>query len=288
MNYDQFICAMLECTNKKLPENMWAERQEILKNNGVVAVGLAIRKKGESVAPLIYLDGFYTKYLLGADIEELAETFIEYSENAPSAPEWDYHCILDFQKIKNQVVYKLISAQKNERLLKEVPHLPVLDFAIVFYLMIPTETSECCSVLIRNAHMNLWKLPISILYQYAKENTPRLCPFQFGPLAGFAEEEGLENLQDSLLYILTNEAGINGAAAILYPGMPGIIYERLRQNYYLIPSSIHEFLIVPDLKGIYPQNLIAMLREINETQVQKEEVLFDSIYYFDGNIITKM
>ncbi len=288
MNYEQFICAMLECTNKKLPENVWAERQEILKNNGVMAVGLAIRRRGESVAPLIYLEEFYKKYLLGVSVEELAESLIRYSENAPSAPEWDYHCILDFQKIKNRIVYKLIHAQKNERLLKEVPHLPVLDFAIIFYLMIPANTSECCSVLIKNEHRNLWKLPISVLYHYAKGNTPRLCPYQLCALNDFAKEEGLEELEESPFYVLTNEKGINGAAAILYPGMPGKIYEKLGGNYYLLPSTVHEFLIVPDLEEISPQHLLTMLREINETQVTKEEVLSDHIYYFDGNIITKM
>lgn len=287
MNYEQFVCAMLECTKNKLSENEWVERQEILKNNGIVSVGLTIRRKEERIAPLIYLEEFYQRYLSGASLDGLAETLIRTSKNAPSAPVWDYTSIFDFQKIRHRIVYKLVNAEKNEKLLKEVPHLPVLDFAVVFYLLISMEGSESCSVLIRNEHMNLWKSPLSILYQYAQGNTPRLCPYLFRPLNAFVDMPE-ETIPECPMLVLSNEMGINGAAAILYPGMPGKIYETIGKNYYLLPATIHEFLIIPEDEGIRPENLLAMLREVNETQVRKEEVLSDHLYYFDGNIITKM
>lgn len=288
MNYEQFICTMQECINRELQETAWAERQEVLKNNGVTLSGVAIRRKGEAIAPLIYLEEFYRKYLQGDTVEELAKDLITYSENAPSAPEWDYHSMLDFQKIKNQIVYKLVHAEKNAQMLKQVPHLPILDFVIVFYVLIPAQNHDCCSVLVKNEHLNMWKLPISVLYQYAKENTPRLCPEVFCSLADFAEKEGMEELAESPLYVLTNENGINGAGVILYPGIPEKIYAHVGGNYFLLPSSIHEFLIVPDFGEIHPWKLLTMLREINETQVEEEEVLSNHIYYFDGDIITKI
>lgn len=288
MNYEQFICAMLECTKKKLSKSEIVEKQEILKNNGVISKGLAIRKVNENVAPIIYLEEFYKKYLLGETIETLSDILLEKSRNASSVPIWNYEDLLDFCKIKNQIVYKLINAEKNEKMLQEVPHLPLLDFAVVFYLMIPAGESENGSVLIRNAHMNLWKLPISVLYQCAKENTQRLCPYTFCSLAEYVEELAGEMIDACPLFVLSNEMGVNGAAAILYPDMPGKIYEKLKQNYYLLPSSIHEFLIVPENNDIRPEDLRMMVKEVNETQIEKEELLSDHIYYFDGNIITKM
>ena len=288
MNYEQFICAMMECTKKKLSETEIVEKQEVLKNNGVISVGLVIRKNSENTAPIIYLEEFYKKYLLGAEIELLCEILVQKSRNAPLPPVWDYEEMLDFRKIHNQIVYKLINAKKNEKLLQKVPSLPILDFAIVFYWMIPAGESESGSVLIRNEHMNLWKIPISLLYQCAKENTPRLCPYIFRSLNEYMEEMTGEILEGSPLYILSNQIGIHGASAILYPGMPGRIYENLKRNYYLLPSSIHEFLIVPENRFIRPENLQSMLKEVNETQIKAEELLSDHIYYFDGNIITKM
>ena len=81
---------------------------------------------------------------------------------------------------------------------------------------------------------------------------------------------------------------MNGAAVLLYPEMPKLIYETLGGNYYLLPSSVHEFLVVPEERGIKPEELKKIVREVNETQLEREDFLSDEIYYFDGEIITKM
>ena len=288
MSYEQFICAMLECTKGKLSGSETVEKQEIMKNNGVISVGLSIRRAGKNIAPIIYLEEFYKKYLLGASVETLSDFLLQKSRSMSNAPVCNYEEILDFRKIKDQVVYKLVNTKRNEKLLREVPNLPVLDFSIVFYWLISAGESECGSVMIRNAHMNLWKLPISVLYQCAKENTPRLCPYVFSSLTEYLEERTGEVIEGSPLYILSNEMGINGATSLLYPGMPGNIYENLKNPYYLLPSSVHEFLVVPETDLISPENLRLMVKEVNETQIAEEELLSDHIYYFDGNIITKM
>lgn len=288
MNYEQFVCAMLECTKKKLSETATVEKQEVLKNNGVVSVGLLIRRMNAKIAPIIYLEEFYQKYLLGVSVESLCGFLIAKSQEVDEAPHRDYERILNFREIKDQIVYKLINAKRNERLLQDVPNLPILDFAIVFCWMIPTGDAEYGSVLIRNAHMSLWKLSISELYQYAKENTPKLCPYVFSSLAEYTEEMSGELIGESPLHVLSNQMGINGASAILYPEMPGKIYEYFKKPYFLLPSSIHEFLILPENRRFTAERLRTMVREANETVITEEELLSDNVYYFDGNIITKM
>lgn len=288
MNYEEFIFAISECAKKKLTRWESLERQEILKNNGVVAKGISIRKQGESVVPIIYLEDYYRKYCAGENLEELAEHLINKVRCAPAAPKWEYEDILDFNKIRNRIVYKLINAKRNERLLKEVPNLPMLDFAIVFYIMISNNQAENCSVLIRNEHMNGWRLPISLLYQCARENTPKLCPYVLFPMSDFLEAYFGETIDRCPLLVLSNETGINGASALLYPHMPKIIFESIGKNYYLLPSSIHELLIVPEEKSLIAGNLKEMVQDVNASHVAKEEYLSDSIYYFDGHTITKM
>ena len=107
------------------------------------------------------------------------------------------------------MIYKLINARRNQALLKKVPNLPLLDFAIVFYVMIPVNETENCSVLIQNVHMNYWKLPISVLYECAKENTEKLCPYVFRPLSEYVENYTGEYIPGSEFYILSNEMGLN-------------------------------------------------------------------------------
>ena len=92
----------------------------------------------------------------------------------------------------------------------------------------------------------------------------------------------------SELYILSNEMGLNGAATILYPGVPKEIYDKIGGSYYLLPSSVHEFLIIRKEYGNSPEALKRIVWDVNEHHLAPEEYLSDSIYYFDGNIITKM
>lgn len=284
MNYEEFVCAMVECTRKKLLDSESVERKEIRKNNGVTELGILIRKRDQNIAPIVYMEGFYEKYQLGVTLDSLSDFLLRKTRETPSIPTDQYQNMLEFSKVCHQIVYKIINAEKNTDLLKEVPHLPILDFAIVFYWMVPVNEEETGAVLIRNTHMEQWKLPISVLYEYAKENTERLCPPIFGSLSEMIEEIPAE----VLLYILSNEQGVYGAAAILYPELPQKIYEKLGGNYYLLPSSVHEFLIIPEEEGETPEQLKAIVREVNRTEIREEEFLSDHIYYFNGDNITKM
>ena len=288
MNYEEFVMFMLECVSTRLPRTVVVEKQEILKNNDVKLIGLAFRKEGLCAAPVIYLEEYYKRYCMGASMETLVEHLLRRSEQTPPVPKWDYENILDFTKVRPFVIYKLINARRNQALLKKVPNLPLLDFAIVFYVMIPVNETENCSVLIQNVHMNYWKLPISVLYECAKENTEKLCPYVFHSLSEYVENYTGEYVPDSELYILSNEMGLNGAAAILYPDVPKKIYDKIGGSYYLLPSSVHEFLIIRKEYGNSPETLKRIVWDVNENHLAPEEYLSDSIYYFDGNIITKI
>lgn len=288
MNYEQFIYAMLECIKEKLPGTDIAEVQKVQKNNGVKPVGLVIRKSESGIAPVIYLEKFYEYYQEGWGIEELSLMLLERSRNIPKMPKWNYEEFKDFRKIQDKIVYKIINAKANEELLKEVPHLPILDFAIVFSMILQVSEQEMGSILIKNSHLDLWKCPISILYDQAKRNTPKLCPPLFCPLTDILEVFEEENDSSIEVHVLTNRSGINGAATLLYPCIPQMIFEQLGNKYYLLPSSIHEFLIIPENQGMLPESLRKIVREVNETQLDREEFLSDEVYYFNGEIITKM
>ena len=288
MNYEQFICAMLECTRNKLFETEVVERQEVLKNNGIVMVGLSIRNLEKNAAPVIYLDEYYNAYLKGRPLEDLSECLVEKSRKTPELPQWERDMLLDFSMLKDKIVYKLGNAQENKKLLKEAPNLPLLDFAIVFYLHLPISEAESGTILIRNEHLKLWNCPISRLYEYAKKNTPRICPPMLCPLTALIEAAGEVWEEECPILVLTNETGVYGATAILYQEIPQLIYQEVGGNYYLLPSSIHEFLIVPEREDAVPGELRAIVREVNRTEIAKEEFLSDQIYYFYGEIITKM
>lgn len=287
MNYEQFVEAMYEMCRALTDDSETVEKQKLLKNNGVFQQGLSIRKSGQAAAPVIYLEGFYHRYLNGESLKKLCAQMMEKCRNAPELPVNEYEKLMDLSSVQSRAVYKLINREKNQELLQKLPHLPMMDLAIVFYLLVSADEEKTCSVLISHEHLSQWKLPISVLYEYARKNTPRLLPPVFGALTEHLPGMLLETEESIPLYLLTNKLGINGASALLYDQMPRQIYEKIG-SYYLLPSSIHEFLLVPEKDAPEPEHMREMVCEINATQVDPEERLSDEIYYFDGKIVTKM
>lgn len=84
------------------------------------------------------------------------------------------------------------------------------------------------------------------------------------------------------MFCLTNKAKMNGASLLLQEDIRKQIGECLGSDYFVIPSSIHEVLILPD-NGIFQvPELNAMVQEVNETKVERQEQLSDKVQFCDG------
>ena len=90
------------------------------------------------------------------------------------------------------------------------------------------------------------------------------------------------DMRDSFpMYVVTNQKKLSGAACMTYDGLLENFGKRLQKNFYILPSSVHEIILVPDENLEDAQRLQSMVREVNETQVSGEEVLTNSVYYYD-------
>jgi hypothetical protein len=113
-----------------------------------------------------------------------------------------------------------------------------------------------------------------------------------GEIIQFDEaEEYDENVMKALtenskvnMYILTNINRIDGAVCIIYPDLLNDLALSIGSGFYVIPSSVHEVIIVPSENTYESDDIKNMIREINDTQVKIEEILSYSLYYFDNNI----
>ena len=189
----------------------------------------------------------------------------------------------------------MIHSEKNRALLKEIPHREILDLSIVFYLIVDMEERSTATILIRNEHLKVWGMDEEQLLSFAYENVQRLIPPQLFLMREIVEEtlelgrrkpinlfEYPENLKGEFMYVLTNSHRNLGAAAILYPGVQKKIAEILNGGYYVIPSSVHEMIIVPMTESITRKELDQMVKEVNENVVDPEEILSDHVYIYDA------
>ena len=150
--------------------------------------------------------------------------------------------------------------------------------------MFEINNNGTASMMIRNEHLEMWGVTPNDIYKKAKENTWRLLPSEFHCMKLLLEEYVSDNNYPGgdVLYVLTNKIRSFGAAVILYEGCLEMIAEFLEDNYYVLPSSIHEVIIVSEKDAPWGGvGLSEMVAEINMTQVDAEEVLSDSAYFYD-------
>lgn len=286
MNYQQFVIVVKNKVAQHLGDGMSLHIHTALKNNGIERVGLTIIDKRINISPTIYLEEYYKQFENGISIQDIVESVLDVYHEVKFEHTWQVHTVKEFDKMRSKIVYKLIHASKNETLLQNMPYIAYLDFAIVFYILFEVDESGTATIPITHELMQLWGVSLDEIQQNAFRNAPSLLPASFKPmqivideLMGTNYSEG--EFAEDLMFVLTNSLRSFGAACILYDGMLDKISEEIGENYYILPSSIHEMIIVPESNSPSRAHLNEMIAEVNQTQVDEEEFLSDCVYYYN-------
>ena len=280
MNIKEFAEQIREEILELLPGIKEITVKEILKNNSVRYIGLVFQAEGSNMSPTIYLESFYERFQKeNANIAQIADEIINLYYEAYVEESLDLGFMMDWEKAQKMVLYKLVNREMNEELLTQLPHQDFFDLAMIFYLHVERMNGD---IVIRNEHMDHWGVQLEDIAKVAKENTPTLCPGQLKTM-GEVLAELFDNEEMDLgncMYVLSNERKVNGAGTLLYPNMMEQIGTRLDSDYYVLPSSIHELIIIPDNDEVSEEKLVGMVREVNETAVSEDEVLGNNIYFY--------
>jgi len=295
MEIKEFAEKVCTAMRKEFGDEYRIELKEIKKNNGVVLHGMLISSQAKNVVPTIYLEAFLEAYESGTTFAEIIRRLTAiYREDTPK-DRIDMDFFHSFDGVKDRICYRLIGRKGNEELLEEIPYVEFLDLAVCFYYAYQGEALGEGTILVRNSHQEMWKASTAELMKLAQSNTPRLFPCKCNSLedilkelAGWevcaeAEEApGGESFgQGESMWVLSNTRRVQGAVCMLYPGvLEGIAAEGGR-GIYILPSSIHEVILLTDLGQDCAGELKRMIVEVNNTQVAPEEVLSDSLYYYD-------
>ena len=272
MNYTEFMNAMLCEIRGQIGVEVRTELYTVTKNNGTRRTGILFKQTDSNLAPTIYLEEFYQKYLKGQQVPDLADSICNIYQEIRVKKTCDCQNLFDFENVKEHIVYKLIRRDANEELLKQIPYEPFLDLAVVYYIQIDNTRFGSAAIQIRNEHLRYWRVEKEEIRRFAEKNTPRIYPVQIRQIVRF-------------MYVATNEQCSLGAAVMRYPDFREKVRGMIRGDFYILPSSIHEVILVPESFGLEPERMAEMVKEINQTGVAPEEVLSDSVYYFDGEEI---
>jgi len=283
MEYNNFIkeiCSQLSDAYKDSASVVLDHRRC---NNQVEIDSVTIREANYNIAPTIQLNPYYGRYLDGVSFEDIIADIKKTYELTAPHENFNIEQFLDFNQAKDNICLRLINYNQNRDLLTEIPFVPVLDLAITFAYVVPSQWDSSASIQIRNEHLECWEITTDVLYQVAMENTPKLCPISITPMSEFLDNRPFAEACIAAglpeMYIITNKRRIFGAAALLYTGILENFAELFESNLTIIPSSIHELLIIPEEHMNY-NHLCEIINSVNEYELQTTDILSDHPYRY--------
>ncbi len=301
MVYETFLEHVKENLQEHLDKGCRITIHKIPKNNRKIMDGLSILMPGTQMAPTIYLTPYYEQFCEGMSMDAVIQDILELFYNNPAPTCITAKQITQFDLLEEKIMFKLIHCASNQELLKDIPYIPYLDLAIVFYLFLERNATGQMTALIHNEHMELWKVKEKDLLALALENTPKAFPAEIKSMAEVmkdmvrksfeeeydetCEEEEIDELFECSdmkmpLYVLTNHVGLNGAGCIIYRNILKNFADSLEKDLVILPSSIHEVLITPNEPGMSYEELGSLVTCINENEVAVEDRLSNQVYLY--------
>lgn len=286
MNYNEFKEELVEAVKEVLGKKARVEVEQMKKINKNDRDGLVISEVGKSISPILYIDELYSIYKSENCFHEIVALVvgeckkIRHIEGMEVLDEWE--------QAKKHVKLELINQEWNELLLKEIPFETIEDLAAICRIEFFQSKEGKGGCIVNNDMLNSWKISKEELFRSAHENLKEEGFYiidlntAIKEMTGknMAMEIGIEE-ESPQQYVLTNKSKWKGACGILQIELLQDFSNQIGKNFFILPSSVHELIFVPDDKRLKAKELQEMVLQVNDTCVNNEERLSDHIYYYD-------
>lgn len=300
MNRNEFFNYIAENVQMYLPssfEDAQVLIEESIKENGRKVPALLIIRQGDSSIPRISLEEIYNVYRAGnslnACVRKAADLRVAF-DNPECLSDLGY--VKDYEKIRDKLMIKLCDPELNQEWLCDKAYTLHGDFAAVYYVEIHKEERKAFSMPVDKQLMEEWKVSLKQIHEDAllSESAKGAVLFTMDDYccSAMTESEMFRNLLDGKtewhpemeetpMLCLTNSSMKNGASMILQEELMKRVGEIIGSDFYVLPSSRHEILLVPDIGIVDTAGLSQMVKEINGTEVDLCDKLSDKVQYYD-------
>lgn len=286
MNLTEFVNKIVSEIKHHLPAE-YADAtvtiQECPKPGNQFLTGIVIRRPGEMLVPVVYLDEFYQDYSNGhinfPDIyAEL--TNILCHQNKITV---DTKRFLDWNVAKEYIISHLINIAngQNTAYIAERPYTMMdnSNLAIIYDLDF-SDDENIRTIPVSYDLMKGWNVSLEDISNAANQNNPRLRPVRIEAIDSVIADliPGIEVSphQGLAMYVITNTRRTYGAITVIYDGVDKLLRDFLG-DYYLIPSSVHEMIAV-SRKNFDIETLCTMIQDVNQTEMRPCDILEDVPY----------
>ena len=285
MEFDVFKDDICELVSKQMGPDYDVSTRNVTKNNGVILTGIMAKKQGSNIFPTLYINNMYSDDLSKEDMHRIALKISDNLINASVPPTDMLDELFEYERIREKIAFKLINTRRNAELLKVVPHRDFLNLSVVYYIDLEdAKNSAGCraTLLIRDRFMEQWKISEEALFDQALSNMKDHSPDKIVTMKEILEERFDHMMDiDIGMYVLSNKNNMYGASTMLYGSGIKQLSKDLDRNLYILPSSVHELIILPQDDNTNAEALLEIVSQINDSEVSDEEILADSVYLYD-------
>ena len=302
MKYLDF-CENVKLQLQELVEDGTCVRiQKVLKNNNVVRYAAIITEENSTISPSIYLENYYGDYINGQSLSCICHDILSMHEKYKNGIKFNIEDYFNYNYVKDKIYLKVINKAKNEEFLKNIPHREFFDLALVAYIALEEAQNGKGTITVNNKNLEIWNVTMDEVFDIAFTNVYKKMPPRLDKITSVMrqllserlcdeqdmemEEEInrvidlIEENNETAMYMLTNSIKLNGACYIVYDEYLREFANSINSDLYIIPSSIHELLLIPMDSGIDKKDLENMVHEVNITELSPGEVLSDNVYEF--------
>jgi len=283
MNFNEFTEKIMSDMKERNPEHD-IQMRTINKLQGQSYQGVVITANDQRGGVTVDLEKAYELLQEGTSYRKVLHglEFLAW-QGAAAKPEIDLQLLNNYEKMAETLVMQVIPIKGNEKILDEVPHQVTGDIATVYRFQIETDGEKESTILITNQMLENYSITAEKLHRDALEFAPKNKPPVIQSVANMLMELSGESFEDNKKMLMaTVESKINGAAVINYPGILEKAAEMLDGDFYVLPSSVHEFLFLKDDGNFDAQSLNETVLLINEFEVDEADKLSDNAYHYDS------
>ena len=295
VNYETFKQEFAKDIKEKLYERGYDDIRIIFNNvekTNQNYEAMSVVPEGSNVGVNFNIENAFASYEHTDDYAGvLASATMVIADGLDRAPSIDVSALMDYENMKEKLSVEVISEDANADLLANIPHDRMEDLAVVYRFVMESSEDGRASILVTNDLMDRMGVTHEQLRADALENSPEIRPVVIMGMNEVMKEMmgpevyemfGIPDDAEEKMYVATVPDKNSGAGVIAYQDFMDQAAERIGGDFFVIPSSINEILLVPDNGDMTADALRDMVQEVNAKEVSPEERLSDNVYHYDS------
>ena len=268
-------------------DDLKVESMPVEKLNGSYE-GLIVKTEGSCIGVNANMTAMFQSYEDGAAYDKVVDRAADMIEQGlNNAPNIEIAKFTDYDQMKNKLAMEVVSSDRNADMLQNVPHENIEDMAVVYRFIVGSGPDENSSILVTNNMLDSYGITQEQLHTDAMENAPAIRPSEIRGMTEILSEmmpgTGMRvDPADEQMFVASVPDKIHGAGVLAYPNFMEDAAQKLGGDYFVLPSSINEVILVRDNGQMSAEELQNMVKDVNASQVSPEEQLTDHAYHYDS------